>query len=69
MKTGTVKWFSPKKGFGFIVPDEGGNDIFVHISSLERARIQNLEEKQRVGYELESRENRVSAINLKLLDN
>ncbi len=52
MPTGIVKWFNPSKGFGFIVPDEGGNDVFVHISAVERAGLTNLNEGQRVEYEL-----------------
>ena len=52
MPTGIVKWFNPSKGFGFIVPDEGGNDVFVHISAVERAGLTNLNDGQRVEYEL-----------------
>ncbi len=47
-----MKWFNPSKGFGYIVPDEGGNDVFVHISAVERAGLTNLNEGQRVKYEL-----------------
>jgi CspA family cold shock protein len=53
MATGTVKWFNATKGFGFIQPDEGGNDVFVHISAVERAGLGSLHEGQKVGYELE----------------
>ncbi len=52
MPTGIVKWFNPTKGFGFIVPDEGGNEVFVHISTVERAGLTNLNDGQRVEYEL-----------------
>ncbi|HIF25905.1 MAG TPA: cold-shock protein [Micavibrio sp.] len=52
MATGTVKWFNPTKGFGFIVPDEGGNDVFVHISAVERAGMKTLNEGQKISYEL-----------------
>ncbi len=52
MPTGIVKWFNPSKGFGFIVPDEGGNDVFIHISAVERAGLTSLNEGQRVEYEL-----------------
>ncbi len=52
MPTGIVKSFNPSKGFGYIVPDEGGNDVFVHISVVERAGLTNLNEGQRVEYEL-----------------
>ncbi|ATQ44001.1 cold-shock protein [Caulobacter mirabilis] len=53
MATGTVKWFNTTKGFGFIQPDDGGNDVFVHISAVERAGLRSLNEGQKIGYELE----------------
>jgi CspA family cold shock protein len=53
MATGTVKWFNPTKGFGFIQPDDGGADVFVHISAVERSSLGSLNEGQKVGYELE----------------
>lgn len=52
MTTGTVKWFNSQKGFGFIQPDGGGNDAFVHISAVERAGLRTLTEGQKVGFEL-----------------
>ncbi|HEY2229849.1 MAG TPA: cold-shock protein [Xanthobacteraceae bacterium] len=52
MSTGTVKWFNSQKGFGFIQPDDGGKDVFVHISAVERAGMSNLNEGQKVSYEL-----------------
>ena len=52
MSTGTVKWFNPQKGYGFIQPDEGGKDVFVHISAVERAGLQTLREGQKISYEL-----------------
>jgi CspA family cold shock protein len=52
MSTGTVKWFNAQKGFGFIQPDEGGKDVFVHISAVERAGLFNLNEGQKVKYEV-----------------
>ena len=65
MATGTVKWFNPTKGFGFIVPDEGGSDAFVHISAVQSAGMQTLNEGQRVNYELQERPNgKMSAENL-----
>jgi CspA family cold shock protein len=53
MATGTVKWFNPTKGFGFIQPDDGGADVFVHISAVERSTLGSLNEGQKVGFELE----------------
>ncbi|HWD66650.1 MAG TPA: cold-shock protein [Caulobacteraceae bacterium] len=53
MQTGTVKWFNSQKGFGFIQPDGGGADVFVHISAVERAGMGSLNEGQKVGFELE----------------
>jgi CspA family cold shock protein len=50
--TGTVKWFNPQKGFGFIQPDDGGKDVFVHISAVERARMSSLQEGQKLSYEV-----------------
>ena len=55
MTTGTVKWFSPVKGYGFITPDDGSKDAFVHISAVERAGLASLDEGQRVEYELQRR--------------
>jgi cold shock protein len=52
MATGTVKWFNGQKGFGFIQPDDGGNDVFVHISAVERAGLSNLTEGQKVSFEV-----------------
>ena len=69
MTTGTVKWFNPTKGYGFITPDEGDKDAFCHISAVERAGLSGLEEGQRVEYELKTGENgKTSAENLKLVD-
>lgn len=68
MATGTVKWFNPTKGFGFIQPDEGGNDVFVHISALESLGIKTLNEGQRVSYELVSQRGKTAAGNLQILD-
>ena len=57
MPTGTVKWFNATKGYGFIEPDEGGNDIFVHISAVQNAGMDGLNEGQKVSYELEQGRN------------
>jgi len=63
MSTGTVKWFNSQKGFGFIQPEDGGKDVFVHISALERAGMQGLQEGQKISYELveDRRSGKVSA--------
>jgi CspA family cold shock protein len=69
MTTGTVKWFNPAKGFGFIEPEDGAKDAFVHISAVERAGMDTLREGQKVQYELVSGEDgRTSAENLVALD-
>ncbi len=68
MATGTVKWFNTTKGYGFIAPDDGGKDIFVHISAVERAGLKSLNDNQKIAYELQSgRDGRSSASDLKLL--
>jgi CspA family cold shock protein len=68
MTIGTVKFFNSTKGFGFIQPDDGSKDAFVHVSALERAGIQGLAEGQKVSYDLESgRDGKVSATNVKLV--
>jgi len=68
MATGTVKWFNPTKGYGFIQPEDGGSDVFVHISAVEAAGINGLNEGQRVDYELATNKGKTSAANLKVLD-
>ena len=67
MATGVVKWFNPTKGYGFIQPDQGGSDVFVHISAVERAGLSTLSEGQRVSYELATNKGKTSAANLKLM--
>ncbi len=66
MQVGTVKWFNAQKGFGFIQPEEGGQDVFVHISAVERAGMNNLNEGQKVSFEIvaDKRSGRTSAGNL-----
>ncbi|MDB3952967.1 cold-shock protein [Alphaproteobacteria bacterium] len=65
MPTGTVKWFNPGKGFGFIVPDDGGSDVFVHVTAVEQAGLDGLQENQKVEYELVDNRGRTAAGNLK----
>ena len=66
MTTGTVKWFNGQKGFGFIQPDDGGNDVFVHISAVERAGLHSLAEGQKISFEVkvDSKRDKSSAENL-----
>jgi CspA family cold shock protein len=64
MATGTVKWFNGQKGFGFIVPDDGGKDVFVHISAVERSGFKTLNEGQKVSYELETNRGKTAAVNI-----
>jgi CspA family cold shock protein len=65
-QTGTVKWFNDQKGFGFIQPENGGNDVFVHISAVERAGMRGLTEGQKISYELQHdpKKGKDSAVNL-----
>ena len=68
MPTGTVKWFNTTKGYGFIAPDEGGKDVFVHITAVQRAGLESLSDNQKVQYELrEGRDGRQSAGDLALI--
>lgn len=69
MATGTVKWFNPAKGFGFIQPEDGSKDAFVHISAVERAGLSSLREGQKVSYDLQPGQNgKSSAENLSLVE-
>jgi cold shock protein len=67
MATGTVKWFNSQKGYGFIQPDSGGKDVFVHISAVERAGLGNLNEGQKVKYDVASDRGKEAAANLQLV--
>ncbi len=67
MATGTVKWFNPTKAYGFIQPDDGGKDVFVHISAVEAAGLNGLNEGQRVSYDLTTSRGKTSAAELKLV--
>ena len=66
MATGTVKWFNPTKGFGFIQPDNGGKDVFVHISAVEKVGLRNLNEGTKVSYEVVANRGKESAENLRV---
>ena len=69
MATGNVKWFNPAKGFGFIEPEDGSKDVFVHISAVERAGLSSLNEGQKVSFELQAGQNgKSSAENLSVTD-
>ncbi|MSO71446.1 MAG: cold-shock protein [Alphaproteobacteria bacterium] len=65
MTTGTVKWFNPVKGFGFIQPADGSKDVFVHISAVERAGLETLREGQKVNFELATERGKTAAVNIK----
>ena len=69
MPKGTVKWFNPTKGYGFIAPEAGGKDVFVHISAVQKAGLRTLNEGQKVGFEVEQQQNgRTAAVNLAATD-
>lgn len=67
METGKVKWFNRTKGYGFIEPDNGGKDVFVHISEVEKIGIYDLKEDQKISFDIESNRGREAAANLKLI--
>jgi len=68
MATGTVKWFNPNKGYGFITPDNGDSDVFVHISALKKADIHRLDEGQKISYDVVSNHGKNAADNLVTID-
>lgn len=68
MAQGTVKWFNAQKGYGFIQPADGGSDVFVHVSAVERAGLTGLKDGQRVSYELATQKGKTSAVDLQVID-
>ena len=68
MAIGTVKWFNTKKGYGFIAPEGGDKDVFVHISALEKAGLMGLDEGQKVEYEMAENKGKESAVNLSVVE-
>lgn len=65
MAVGTVKWFNPTKGYGFIMPSEGGKDVFVHITAVEKAGLKGLQEGQKVSFEISMERGKPAAVNLR----
>lgn len=68
MATGTVKWFNTNKGYGFIEPDEGGKDVFVHITALQNSGLRQLNDGQKISYEIQENRGKEAAANIQLLD-
>jgi CspA family cold shock protein len=68
MANGTVKWFNTTKGYGFIQPEDGGKDVFVHISALQQSGIATVDEGQRVSYELAENRGKMAAVDIRLAD-
>ena len=68
MANGTVKWFNTTKGFGFIEPEEGGKDVFIHITALQAAGIQNIKDGQKISYEIAISRGKEAAAEIKILD-
>jgi CspA family cold shock protein len=67
MATGTVKWFNVTKGYGFVQPDDGSKDVFIHISKLEEKGIRDLQEDQKISYDIEDNRGKTSATNIELI--
>ncbi len=68
MAVGTVKWFNSTKGYGFIAPEDGRSDIFVHISAVEKAGLRGLDDGQKVSYEVATEKGKQSAVHIQLMD-
>ena len=67
MATGSVKWFNPTKGFGFIQPDDNSSDVFLHISAVEKAKISHINDGQRISYEIANEKGKTAAVDIKLI--
>jgi CspA family cold shock protein len=67
MKNGTVKWFNPTKGYGFVEPSDKSKDVFLHISALDAAGISNLADGQKISFDIEEQNGKISAINIELI--
>jgi len=67
-QTGKVKWFNRTKGYGFVEPDDGSKDVFVHVSEIEKQGISDLEENQKISYKTEKNKGKLSAIDIKIVD-
>ena len=67
--TGTVKWFNSTKGYGFIAPDNGSKDVFIHISALNAAGLEILDDNQKIEFDIEEKQGKTSAININLINN
>ena len=68
-ETGTVKWFSPDKGYGFIAPEDGSKDVFIHISALNAVGLESLDDNQKIEFDIEEKQGKTSAININLINN
>ena len=67
--TGTVKWFNSTKGYGFIAPDNGSKDVFIHISALNAVGLESLDDNQKIEFDIEEKQGKTSAININLINN